>query len=538
MSSFAINIDERELISMIKKDNVTYMLDNLPNNLYKKYIIKETNFNESLLKFNPPLYSVSAYYGATKCITAFIQSESDFSIKDRKGLSISDFAVIGGCFDIVKMLSKFISFEYSIHHAAQSGNYSIVRFLIQDLKVSKNKLNVENRTPLHCASISGDLGCIKLLANNDYNKRDLYGNTALLFAIRSDRIESVKYLMNIEGIEICPMNDNKESIFHFASICEKADILSYILSVCGKSGILDIKRWDFMTLDCYAIENDFDLEDIKAKNTDEMLVIDIKTKDGNTPLMYAAQYKRVQPFNYLMSMGADPTLVNNRGRSVLHFASESGSLEIIDILIKTNDVNVNQQDECGVTPLIISVRNGLVDCVQILLKNPKVDPNICDKNGWYPLHYASKLRFTKIVQLLLSKNIDINCRNNDNETPLYVAAKQGNLEIFKILLDREDVNPNAQDKHGASPLHAAARYNQLEITSLLLNKPNININIQDNEGWTPLHYSVRNAHRDIVMILSNSPLIDFNIKDIKDKTPLHFAMNHDIKVYLESRGAI
>ena len=105
-----MDVNEKELISMIRKDNLTYILDNLPNDLYKEYIIKETNFKEPLMRFNPPLYSVSAYYGAIKCVNAFIQSGSNFSIKDRKGLSIADFAVIGGSFDIVKMLSKYVSF--------------------------------------------------------------------------------------------------------------------------------------------------------------------------------------------------------------------------------------------------------------------------------------------------------------------------------------------------------------------------------------------------------------------------------------------
>lgn len=66
-----------------------------------------------------------------------------------------------------------------------------------------------------------------------------------------------------------------------------------------------------------------------------------------------------------------------------------------------------------------------------------------------------------IQQVLLSAKANINLANNENESPLYVAATGGHLEVVRSLLDapepqRSNLEIDASAAKGYTPLHAAA----------------------------------------------------------------------------------
>lgn len=53
-----------------------------------------------------------------------------------------------------------------------------------------------------------------------------------------------------------------------------------------------------------------------------------------TPLMYAGLNGKLQIVKYLLEKGADPSLEDNSGWNLLHFASEGGDPEVIDLLLR------------------------------------------------------------------------------------------------------------------------------------------------------------------------------------------------------------
>jgi len=57
-------------------------------------------------------------------------------------------------------------------------------------------------------------------------------------------------------------------------------------------------------------------------------------------------------------------------------ASETGQIEIVDMLLKQSNINVNIQDNLGITALICAAENGHSKVVEMLLKHPKIDVNI------------------------------------------------------------------------------------------------------------------------------------------------------------------
>jgi ankyrin repeat protein len=79
--------------------------------------------------------------------------------------------------------------------------------------------------------------------------------------------------------------------------------------------------------------------------------------------------------------------------------------------------------------------------------------------GSTPLFVAARNGFVELADLLIEAGANINfARQDDGITPLYIAANNGYKDMVKLLL-RNDADPNKRRTDiGASPLCIAARY--------------------------------------------------------------------------------
>ena len=123
-------------------------------------------------------------------------------------------------------------------------------------------------------------------------------------------------------------------------------------------------------------------------------------------------------------------------------------------------------------------RYGHYQVVELLLsKDP--DINLQNNDGVSALMFASGYRCHQIVELLLSKDPDINIQNNDGWTALMLASRYGNHQIVELLLSK-DPDINIQNNNGVSALIFASANGHYQVVELLLNK-DANINIQCEE---------------------------------------------------------
>merc|ERR1712038_135966 len=91
-------------------------------------------------------------------------------------------------------------------------------------------------------------------------------------------------------------------------------------------------------------------------------------------------------------------------------------------------------------------------------------------------------------------------------TPLHEAAKNGHLEICKLIMDTiDDKNPaiRTRRKDGWTPLHEAAENGHLEVWRLIIdnteNKNPICNREGNSEGVTPMQLAATNGHWDVIM---------------------------------------
>lgn len=130
---------------------------------------------------------------------------------------------------------------------------------------------------------------------------------------------------------------------------------------------------------------------------------------GDTPLIIAISNNRPEVVKFLVKKGADVNKANRFGITPFWGLCAKGNFELTNFIIDKADINFpgkiferidgKQKIITGVTPLMISAKNGHLDIVELLLKNgAKI--RLKDSLGRSVLEYArfSGLEILKILE--------------------------------------------------------------------------------------------------------------------------------------------
>ena len=79
--------------------------------------------------------------------------------------------------------------------------------------------------------------------------------------------------------------------------------------------------------------------------------------------------------------GIDLNFQNNKGVTAAMWAVSSGKDECVKMLRNTPGVNWNIRDNSGWSPITYAVNDGNSDILQILLTIPTINPNVTDSRG-------------------------------------------------------------------------------------------------------------------------------------------------------------
>lgn len=146
-------------------------------------------------------------------------------------------------------------------------------------------------------------------------------------------------------------------------------------------------------------------------------------------------------------------------------ASLEGNLNIIEKAV-TENVDLNQQDQAGRTPLMMAAFNGHSEIVQYLLDNG-ADFQATDMEGRSPLIFGASGPYPQTVKLLLEAGADPNKTDKkEGWSALMWAAAEGNEEVVQILLD-SGADPNLKDKDDETALNFASSNGHSNVVKLL-----------------------------------------------------------------------
>ncbi|KAG1661872.1 Ankyrin [Nymphon striatum] len=179
--------------------------------------------------------------------------------------------------------------------------------------------------------------------------------------------------------------------------------------------------------------------------------------------------------------------------------------------------------------LLINAYEGDINKVKELLSKD-VDVNAKGDNGETPLLAAVNSGKVDMTALLLSYGADIEARNFQESTPLIIAAQYGHAAITAMLIEL-GANLSVRDYNGYDPLMiAASRDHNLVVRQLIAF--GADTTLQNNHGNTALMLAIYNEHADVVKILlEKGSKKQLSIANKEGLTPKSFAKKaHNSKI--------
>ncbi|NVO20244.1 MAG: ankyrin repeat domain-containing protein [Bacteroidetes bacterium] len=174
-------------------------------------------------------------------------------------------------------------------------------------------------------------------------------------------------------------------------------------------------------------------------------------------------------------------------------------------------------------PLLMRhIRYGRWDMAKKLISETPGCKNIRNAKGYSPLMYAIiqnnsdlinslknrsfsedflfllSLNDTKYFNRYLNNGVDVNYANSYGETALHMAAKIGNLEIVKVLVEKYGANLNACTVRNETPLMYALKSQSEDVASYLLSKDPILGKQEEVWGWTEILAAAYRGYTSIV----------------------------------------
>jgi len=459
--------------------------------------------------------------------------------------------------DILKLLLKT---SYARDNPENySAGVSYDRSIIETLIAAGGNVNARaeiNDTPLIIAARGGRVELLRFLLERgaDVNFRNKPGQTALLAAtdrlgdssgsppvvemLGADKDKATEILVAAGGDVDASDNDGNTPLI-LAAQYGRVDLSRFLLAH-GANVDFQNKSGESALMAAAGIRGTYSSTSADRDKVIEILVAgggDINTSDinGNTPLIMAAEYGRVDLARLLLEHGANLALRNKSGQTALMMAAFPSSqphinenkAKIINLLaINKSDTNV--KDGEGNTLLISAARYGwyinTADTIVKALLSAGAEVNARNNNGDTALIEVLKIRdgafiysdegrgnvyLLNTVNILVTAGADVNAENNIGDTPLKIAAvslrsDRGRMSVLNLLIKyKADVNLTGSVREPVLLLairRAAGRSNSEVVQALI--KAGADVNVSDDEGAPALILAVRESgNAEVVRLL-------------------------------------
>lgn len=217
---------------------------------------------------------------------------------------------------------------------------------------------------------------------------------------------------------------------------------------------------------------------------------------GDGLLRVAVDAHAMDSVPLLLAHGADSTIPDHAGHSILWLAATRGDLTVIQALT-AGGVPADTHAANEPTPLLAAVRAHRTEAAQKLLE-AGANPDAVDGQGHTALMIAAQTRQFALLQLLLAHHAQLEPKDAQKRTALWHAAAHGSVAEVGALLSA-GARPDAADANGLTVLHAAAR-NGADIVQALPVSTAM-LDGRSAAGDTPLIIAAATGHADIVRVL-------------------------------------
>lgn len=494
-----------------------------------------------------------------KAINYCIKNALPLSVEDNEGKTPLDYAFENIEEDEVVIIAANLIMNGAERNGSSNYEYFMTAVLNRNLDYRFD----DGQTPLHLAAIQGHTAITKYLLKNQAqtNVQDSSGATPLHEAVRYGNVAIAKLLLSSGANANAKDNLGKTPVL--LAIPEESTKEIYSTLISGGADVTMKDTYGDTVLHIATMTG----VDADVLNTLVLAGADVNTrnKDGIAPLALAIDINNAEHVKFYAEKGADIHSKDKKGNTPLTLALKKAdnTLEVI-----LNKKNIDCQDSDGNSPLIVSIiNNATLPKIQYILSLTD-DVNTRNSEGNTALYLTVLKNRRQLGELLIAKKADIFATNTRNKSPLSLALNAGGslMEwiITPITVKQTDGSGNtalhyaaewelkdaipfliqrgadreAKNANGETAVFSAAKNNNPEIIDQLVACQS-KINVRDNLGSTPLHVAVRWGNADTAKKLISLG-IDVNAQNVSGKSPLAeaaLASKYDLASLLLSKGA-
>ena len=430
-----------------------------------------------------------------------------------------------------------------VHVAAQHNKLGMMRQLLEN-GCGIDDITDDGTTVLQMASCNGSEDCVRWLCDTYPHLVDIErkGYTALHDALYCNRLNCLKVLCKYADINI--ILGNEGTALHIASRQGAEECSRWLCETCPH--LLNVRNSNgYSALDLAVYYDKLSCLRILSKYVD----VDIRDNDGDTALHMASMQGSEQCLKWLCKTYPDLVNVqNNKGETPLYIAACFSKVNCVKLLFGYANENIICSEG---TPFHIASRQGAEECLALLAEKYLHMVEVRNDNGYSALDlaaYYDKLKCLKV----LSKYIDINIKDQDGETVVHTASRQGSAKCLIWICETHPHLINLKNNKEETALYLAACFNRLPCVQVLCKYADANIK---NVEGTALHIASRqDAHKSLDLLCARyqkllnkrngnnytatdiaayydninclkvlSKYVKMNIKDNDGDTPLHTA---------------
>lgn len=450
--------------------------------------------------------------GDKKAIQAMLKEGVDINFRDWDQLTALLPVASTGNLDLAKFLVKEgIDVNAgdkdgitALMEASIMGHVKLVEFLIESGAVI-DQTSSSGVTALWLAASQGKSDCMKLLlakgADASVSRSD--GITALMTASVGGHLEAVRLLLEAGADPAATDNDGVTPLMNAA-----------------EGGSLEVVKL------------------LAEAAKEDAGYLDTWSETGFTAMIIAAAQGNSKVVEYLLEAGADPNAVHENGVTALMYAASNNYVDVLELLLKTGNVEIDAKHTNGGTALLEATTAGAADATRVLIEKGAAF-DLQDNDGVTPLmavgSQTKKEAHAAVLDALKAKYsgqalIDhINLFSYSGGSAVMFAAAAGNADLVKDLIDLgADIKAIAR----ATPDYLEKLEKSVEEGTYQGDEPHV-------DGLTALSVAAQGGHLKTVEVLLESG-VDVNIADDEGRTPLTLAIKGnygEVSTMLISAGA-
>lgn len=400
------------------------------------------------------------------------------------------------------------------------------------LKIDLNSLQINEEPILHVCCKKDIFESVSWLLDKkiDISKQNIYKETAAFYAIYSRNSAMLQLLVDY-GSNINHLNISNRSILQEALNSANGSVIRYLLQTTTIFNNIDV-HGNNLLFDAVLNPNDNTLKHLASL---KQIDINHVNKAGNTILHLRNVLQNNNLAQFLISLGANPTIPDEKGESFLFYLVQKGASSIKLIkFVSSMKFNFNLKNSrkrtilmeaissyIEISPKNKSKRDGQYKLI-LEIMNLNIDINVTDSKEETAFFYTLRSEDKELIlEFFRNFKIDVNQENYEGITTFLYLILGGikNKELIKPFIDK-GANPNLKTS------------NKKNVVEILID---IILHIENGQKLEDVyrkHIQLNGQYRTLLEIIFKYYSVDVNSLNYKNE-PLFFSaiLNFNFKLF-------